>query len=409
MNVLVFTSLFPNAVEPNHGIFIKQRVQQAMNRHGWKMNVVAPVPFYPPGLGGWRVKYRKIPEYEHCGKVKGWHPRYVMIPKVGMWLQGFLLFLSVWYRVWALKRQFPFVLIDAHYVYPDGFAAILLSWAMGVPVVVSARGSDVNLFKTIPVIRQVITWTLKKANAVVVVSKALKYAVMDLGIPSEKIRVIPNGVDPKKFFAVPQNEAKTKIGFLNHGHKLLVSVCHLTANKGIHVLLEGLALLQQKSPSLSWNLVILGDGGERAHLEQLTQTLGLEGQVKFLGAVSHDELVWFYNAADLCCLLSEREGWPNVVVEALSCGTPVLATRVGGIPEILTSSHVGIMVDREPRAVANGLKSGLECTWSKTDIMAHAKQFRWSDTADALKEVFQSVLSMSGAQGGLPSPSRFVL
>ncbi|MDH5564483.1 MAG: glycosyltransferase, partial [Nitrospirota bacterium] len=139
------------------------------------------------------------------------------------------------------------------------------------------------------------------------------------------------------------------------------------------------------------------DGPERERLERLVQSLSLDQRVRFFGAVPHEQLVWFYNAADLCCLLSEREGWPNVIVESLACGTPVLATSVGGIPEILTSHQVGTLVARTPEHVANALKISLEQTWSKTEILNYAQRFRWSHAADAVKEVFQSVLPIQEA------------
>ena len=405
MNILVFTSLFPNNQSPNDGIFTQQRLQYAMVRHGWNVKVVAPVPFYPPGLGGWRAKYRKVVSHEMREGMEVWHPRYVMIPKIGMVLQGLFLFLSVCWRVRVLQRAFPFDLIDAHYVYPDGFAAILLSWVTRVPVVVSVLGSDVNLFKDIPIIRQLIAWTLRKADSIISVSEALKQVSMGLGVAEKKIRVIPNGVDPQKFFYIPQEEARKKIGFIGKGQTLVLAVCHLTANKGLDVLLEALALLTKKTPTFNWLLYIVGVGVERARLERLTQTLHLESRVTFCGAVSHDQLVWFYNSADVFCLLSEREGCPNVVLESLACGTPVLATSVGGIPEILTSSNVGILVERKPEQVAKALSASFECSWSKSEILNHGQKFQLSHTADALREVFQSVLPNQEKAKGTPFPS----
>ncbi len=405
MNVLVFTSLFPNDQSPNHGIFIQQRVQQYMTRHRWNVKVMAPVPYYPPGLGGWRAKYRKVLPHEIREGMEVWHPRYVMIPKVGMWLQGLCLFLSVCWQIRVLQRTFPFVLIDAHYVYPDGFAAVLLSWVTRVPVVVSARGSDVNLFKDLPVIRQLIAWVLGRADSVIVVSDALKQVSKELGVDENKIHVIPNGVDPKKFFPIPQEEARKKIGFIEESRLLVLSVCHLTKNKGLDVLLEALALLTKTNASVMWSLYIVGDGIERERLEGLAQSLGLGSRVKFCGAVPHEQLAWYFNAANVCCLLSEREGWPNVIVESLACGTPVIATSVGGIPEIVTSSQVGTLVPRRPDQVAQALKASLEHPWSKSDILTHAQQFRWSQTADAVKEVFQSVVPIQKMGNEVPFPS----
>ena len=404
MNILAFTSLFPNNQFPNHGVFIQQRLQHIMVRHGWMVKVISPVPYYPPGLGGWRAKYRKVVRHEIREGMEVWHPRYGMIPKIGMMLQGLFLFLSVCWQVRVLQRSFPFVLIDAHYVYPDGFAAILLSWVTRVPVVVSVRGSDVNLFKDLRIIRQLITWVLRRADAVIAVSGALKQVSMGLGVDEKKIRVIPNGVDPKRFFSIPQEEARKKIGFIGKGQSLILSVCHLTENKGIDVLLKGLALLTEKAPSLFWSLYIVGDGVARKRLESLVQSLGLTSHVRFLGVVPHEQLVWFYNAANLCCLLSKREGWPNVIVESLACGTPVLATTVGGIPEIITSPKVGTLVARAPEHVANALKTSLERNWSKPEILLYAKRFQWSQTADAVKEVFQSVLPVQEPSNGMAFP-----
>ena len=376
-----------------------------MVRHGWTVKVMAPVPYYPPGLGGWRAKYRKVDKHEMREGMEVLHPRYVMIPKIGMMLQGLFLFVSVCWQVKVLQRTFPFVLIDAHYVYPDGFAAILLSWVTRAPVVVSARGSDVNLFKDLPIIRQLITWVLRKADSVIAVSEALKQVSMGLGIDEKKIRVIPNGVDPEKFFSIPQEKARGKIGFIGEGQSLVLSVCHLTENKGLDVLLHALALVIKKTPTLLCSLYIVGDGAERERLECLAKSLNLASRVRFFGAVPHEQLVWFYNAADVCCLLSEREGWPNVIVESLACGTPVLATSVGGIPEIVTSSKVGTLVARKPEHVAKALKTSLECTWSKSEILNYAQQFQWSQTADSVKEVFQSVLPIQKTVSGMPFPS----
>ena len=358
---------------------------------------MAPVPYYPPGLGGWRATYRKVASHEVREGMEVWHPRYVMIPKIGMILQGFLLFVSVCWKIRALQRSFPFALIDAHYVYPDGFAAVLLSFITRVPVVVSARGTDVNLFKNLPIIRQLITWTLRKANAVIVVSEALRQISIKLGVDEKKIRVIPNGVNPEKFFFIPRAEARKKIGFIREGQSLVLSVCRLNANKRLDVLLDALALLSKKSSTLLWSLYVVGEGVERERLECLVQSLNLSERVRFCGEVPHEQLVWFYNSADVCCLLSEREGWPNVIMESLACGTPVLATSVGGIPEIVKSPKVGTLVARKPEHVAKALKTSLERTWSQSEILDYAQQFRWCQTADAVKEVFQSVLPLKAS------------
>ena len=392
MKVLVFTGLFPNNVWPNHGIFIQQRMAHVAKLPQCDVRVVTPVPYYPPIPIGWRSAYRNIVKQQEIEGLRVDYPRYFMIPKIGMALQGILLFLSLLPFVVRLKKEFPFEIIDAHYLYPDGFAAILLGWWVNVPVVVSARGSDLNVFEGFPVIRRMLEWTLGRANAVITVSQALKVVALRLGVTSEKVSVIPNGVDSSKFFPLDKEEARSKIGLSLEKRKIVVSVGHLTPNKGFDLLIKTIGELAEKSNEIPPLLVIVGGGIYTQVLEALVQRLRLESSVYLVGAVPHDQLLWYYNAADLVCLMSEKEGWPNVVLEALACGRPVLASRAGGIPEILTSSQVGNLVDRNVSQLALCMEAALNQKWDVSEIVGHAQRFSWTQTAQSVTEVLHSVL-----------------
>lgn len=161
---------------------------------------IAPVPYFPPVRMGWRSSFSQIVRQEMIEGIEVYHPRYFMTPKVGMSLYGLMMFLSVLPIVKKIKNTFDFDMIDAHYVYPDGFAAVLLGHVFRKPVVVSARGTDIYLYKEFPLIRKLLRYTLLKADRVISVCQALKEEMAKLGIPRNKISVVPNGVDPNKFY-----------------------------------------------------------------------------------------------------------------------------------------------------------------------------------------------------------------
>lgn len=397
MNILVFTSLYPNNIWTHHGVFIKERITHCARQGTCQIKVVAPVPYYPPLKLGQRAQYAEVVDHEVIEDVEVYHPRYVMIPKISMGLHGVLMFLSALACVTKLRRRFDFDLIDAHYVYPDGFAAVLLGAFFGKPVVVSARGSDINLFASFPLIRRFLQYTLRRATRVVAVSQALKERICQLDIPEAKVAVIPNGVDLQKFTPIPQDEARRHLGL--PARTTLLSVGHLTANKGFDLLLKALHRLVQEPQYKHLYLVIVGEGPCRRELEELITALHLASHVRLVGDMPHHALATWYSAADLFCLASAREGWPNVLLEALACGTPVVATAVGGIPEIIRSDEVGILTGRDEQALADSIALALTKPWHSSTIITYAAEHTWERVSQDVLHVFEAVLS-----GGSPEP-----
>jgi len=390
VNVLVFTTLFPNNVWPSHGVFIKERTRQVAGRDGVTVRVVAPVPYFPPIRLSWRHRFAEVARQEEIEGLPVHHPRFLMMPKVGMATYGWTLFLSVLPFLSRLARQHPFDLIDAHYLFPDAFAAVELGRALGKPVIVSARGSDVNLFAQFPLVRRCLLRTLRRADRVVAVSGALRARLAALGVAAERVTVIPNGVDGTKFRPMSRAEARAKLGL--DGGPYLLAVGHLVALKGFDLVIESLARLRAGGNCPDLRLLVVGEGGERAPLEALARRLGVGGAVRFAGPLSHPELRTWYNAADVFCLASSREGWPNVVLEALACGTPVVATRVGGIPEIVTSDSVGLLAERSPEALAGAIEEALRRTWDREVLVRHARGHGWEQTASRVLEEFRLAL-----------------
>jgi glycosyltransferase involved in cell wall biosynthesis len=315
-----------------------------------------------------------------------------MVPKVGMALYGILMFLSVLPVVKRIQQDFNFDIIDAHYIYPDGFAAVLLGHLFRKPVIISARGSDINLFVEFPLIRWLLQYTLHKANKVIAVCQALKDAMVQLEIPQEKIWVIPNGVDMGKFHPFPKGDARKKLA-LPMDKRVILSVGGLIPRKGFDLLIKALKILFEELHQKNLYLVIVGEGKARKELEQLITSLHLSEYVRLVGDIPHQQLYLWYSAADLFCLASSREGWPNVLLESLACGTPVVAASVWGIPEVIRSEEVGLLTQRNERQLAEKLFLALNKTWRPEAIVRFAREQTWDRVAYTVFQAFTSALN----------------
>jgi glycosyltransferase involved in cell wall biosynthesis len=399
MKVLVFSSLYPNNVWPYHGVFIKERMSNFARLDGNSIKVIAPVPYFPSIRLNWRWRYSQVVQREVQGEVEVYHPRYFITPKVGMTLYGLMMFLSVLSVVRRVQKDFDFDLIDAHYVYPDGFAAVLLGRFFNKPVVVSARGSDINLYAKFPVIRRLLQYTLSKADRVISVCQALKQAMVQLRIPGDKICVIPNGVDTDKFYPVPKQETRSRLG-LDPDRKIILSVGGMIPRKGFDLLIRAVKILIEKFHEKNITLIIVGDGTSRRSLEGLVSSLHLEGHVLFTGAILHQELYSWYSAADLFCLASSREGWPNVLLESIACGTPVVATDIWGIPEVICSDKVGLLTQRNEREIAEKIYLALKRPWQYDALIQYAREHSWAQAARLVSALFESVLEERGKLSG---------
>jgi glycosyltransferase involved in cell wall biosynthesis len=392
MRVLTFTSLYPNNVWPNHGVFIKERMTHFAALEGCEVKVVAPVPYFPPLQLGHRFLFSQVLRREVIAGLDVYHPRYFMVPKVGMALYGILMFLSVLPVVKRIQQDFNFDIIDAHYIYPDGFAAVLLGHLFRKPVIISARGSDINLFVEFPLIRWLLQYTLHKANKVIAVCQALKDAMVQLEIPQEKIWVIPNGVDMGKFHPFPKGDARKKLA-LPMDKRVILSVGGLIPRKGFDLLIKALKILFEELHQKNLYLVIVGEGKARKELEQLITSLHLSEYVRLVGDIPHQQLYLWYSAADLFCLASSREGWPNVLLESLACGTPVVAASVWGIPEVIRSEEVGLLTQRNERQLAEKLFLALNKTWRPEAIVRFAREQTWDRVAYTVFQAFTSALN----------------
>jgi glycosyltransferase involved in cell wall biosynthesis len=386
LRILTFSTLYPSEARPSHGIFVENRLKHLMETRRIDARVMAPVPWFPFRARGFgeASSFAKTPKSEvRCG-ISVAHPRYPLIPKIGMNLAPF--FLAAWMlpSLRRLQEEWDFDLIDAHYFYPDGVAAILLGRALGKPVTVTARGTDINLIPRYLVPRRLIQMAADRAAAIITVSQALKDALALLGVPPSKITVLRNGVDLDAFRPVDRESVRANLGITG---KILLSVGHLIERKGHHLVISALPHLT------GFNLVIAGDGPERGRLKSLARELGVSDRLRFTGAVPHTELYCLYGAADALVLASSREGWPNVLLEAMACGTPVVATAVWGTPEVVSSPAAGVLMEsRSVAGVVAAVNTLFQQLPDRNETRAFAERFSWDETSAGQLKVFERVV-----------------
>ena len=385
INLLVLTTLYPNSEQPRHGIFIETRLKELRKSGDISATVIAPVPWFPIASErfGQYGTYAKVPRVEEREGVTVHHPRYLVLPKIGMYITPFFLAVTLLFTTLKLARQGnKFDLIDAHYFYPDGVAAALVSLFVRLPLVISARGSDVNVLPCYWGPRKLIQWAGRRANAVVAVSETLRKKILSLGIPPERTYTLRNGVDTGFF-----KRSSSQTNANSSDSLALLSVGNLVELKGHHLVIEALAQLPD-----SVKLTVVGSGPEDAVLRQLARELELEERVSFVSNVLQHELVEIYSHSDLMVLASSREGWANVILEALACGVPVVATNVGGAKEAITDSVAGLVIDeRSATAIAKAIEEVCQKGFSPEAASDYAQGYGWDEVVTKQVELYKGV------------------
>ena len=387
MRILTFASLFPNKMNPDFGIFILQRTSHLARRDGNAVEVVAPVPYAPKFLEGTaRGSFVLIPTTEVIDNLQVHHPRYLLAPTVSMPLHGLLMYAGCLRHVKRLHQEHHFDCIDAHYVFPDGLAAVLIGESLGIPVVVSARGTDIHTFQDFTMVRPQIRWALKHAAGVIAVSDSLARIMLDIEPCLKDIQTIGNGVDSGRFFPEGRQVAREKLG-LDPQDKIIVSVAALKHVKGPDLLVRASALL--KKSFAHCKVLFVGAGPELGNLRRLAEQLDCADICQFVGSVPNEHLKTYFSAADASCLASRKEGWPNVILESLACGTPVVATGVGEAPRLLANPELGIIVDPRLEAIHAGLSRALRQPWNRATLSAYAQGHTWENVASRVEGVLK--------------------
>ena len=393
--LLTFTNLFPSSVMPTHGIFVYERMRRvAAEMPDFEWQVVAPVPsvLWPLRNATYR-RWARVPLHERFHGVEVHHPRFRHWPGLSVRRQADAVARGAMEVVRALTKGRPAV-IDAHYVWPDGVAASKIADALSLPFVVTARGTDVNVLAEDPTIAARIQAMGSKASRLFAVSRALadRFATA-AKLPADRVQVARNGVDMERFRPGDRRAARAALG-LPMDARLVLGVGRLVSNKGFHLAADCLRDL----PS-DVMLVLVGEGPDQARIAAIGGD-----RVRFLGGLPPDQVAQACRACDVLTLPSEREGWPNVVTEALASGLRVVATTVGGIPEILGNASLGdgtlgrLVPWNDRGALLRALASTLAETADPMRVRSYAEQFGWAPPVAQLVDCFRAALAQSNPQ-----------
>ena len=404
LRVLSLASIFPNREDSAVGPFVKTRLEHMAALS--EVKVFAPTPIVDYSATTARARWRglRLGASEYAGSMEILHPRW-LYPPGGFVVNSFCLAACLVGSAARLKRRYPFDILDAHFGYPDGIAAALLSRWFGRPFCVTLRGSELYHCRS-TMLRYWMGWSLRRAMRVIVQSNELGALAVGLGVNPSRVKNIPNGVDSSIYYARERGVCRVRHG-LNAGHRFILSVGHLRALKGHQLTIRAFQALRQRNEVDE--LLIAGDGGTGApsyepELRRLTAELGVENHVRFMGRLSPGHVAELMSAADVFCLASTREGCPNVVQEALACGCPVVSTGVGAVADMLPSSRYGIIVaPNDAAALEQGLRRGLTKEWDRAAISAWGQARSWREVArDVVAELHQAIAEYAA---GAPNDS----
>jgi len=384
LKVLVLTNLFPSPWDPLRSPFNRQQFERLGQHHD--VDVITAVDFRER-FGRKRAPFRV--NNLNTEQFVFFYP-----PVIGRSLHAACWLASLLSQKLRRLRRAHYDCMLLSWGYPDAAAASWVARHLGIPYVVKVHGTDLNVKAEQGLIRPQIRQALRGAQGVVAVSQALADKAVAMGVDPSRVHVLYNGVEPNLFTRGSLSDARSKLS-LPQDERILLYVGNLKDTKGCLDLLEAFPRVLSTHPDA--NLVFVGSGPAREALLQRAAALGCQERVRLVGAVEHYALGDWFRAADLLCLPSHNEGVPNVVLEAMACGTPVVATRVGGIPEVLPE-QAGILVDAHDRIGLEGaLVDALGKAWDGERIAAYASRFRWDENIQRLGDILQgAAMSRAG-------------
>jgi len=388
MRILFLTPNFPNPLEPTKGMPDYNTARELAARHH-EVVVIAPISW----LNEFRHRNsgRTITRTRRVDGIEVHHPRYCYPPGTLRTTYGWFLWRSIKPTVIrALERCQPDV-VFAGWVHPDGDSALRIAALARAPSIVWSGGSDVLVLSRHPARRKYILNVLTRSDAVVCASAHLKKAITNLGVDHRKVRVLHRGVDTNLFLPGDRSKARRRLGLPLDG-AVLLWVGWMVPVKGVDVLIDACAALL--AGGLDLRLCLVGDGPLRRALLTRAVKAGVENRVMFVGDVPHDALADWYRAANLTVLSSHSEGVPNVLYESISCGTPFVASDVGGVSEIADPGLDRLVPPGNVRALASAIRDGLFSVSVPTRALVPGS---WEDNAVAIEAVFEGAIEAKAA------------
>lgn len=360
--------------------------------------VISPRPWSPLDwlIRRWRPAFRpKSQTREVVDGFEVYRPNYMSLPGVAKRLDGWSMSRAIMNQIKSLDKIYRPTLIDAHFLYPDGYASSIVASELGIPLVVTIRGSkDERLIGTSREFG--LRRALAAAHSVVAVSEQLAQSVaFPMNADPDTVNVIGNGVNQSLFYPEERQLARLRLK-LPADAKILVTVGALIGLKGFHRVVDLLPRLMKRWPNLHYLVV----GGRAGHddmeptLREMVAERGLESNVHFCGPQPPEELRWYYSAADLFVLATEFEGWANVLLESMACATPVITTDVGGNRQVVCDSSLGTVCPYWDEDVFMfAIDEGLKTQWNRSALIEHASRHSWDAKIPQLLSLLRRAIS----------------
>ena len=390
--ILMLTRLFPSREFPTMGTFCAERAK-ALSRYA-DVRVMVPTPYFPRGLPGpstWR-RWARVERYgETAEGIPVSYPRYLSVSKVATWSQGLAIARSAQREFDRACRGWRPDVVDGHFAFPDGYAAVQLARRLGCASLVTCHGSDLRLYPPLPFAGRMLRNTLRQAERVIAVSPALRQRSIELGCPERNAVFLPNGVDTERFTIRDKQACRHRVGLPTAG-ALGVCIGYLIDRKDQAILVRALAELVRGGHTPPW-LALVGDGPNRDRLKDEVRRLGLEETVHFAGQQAYDEIPYWMGAADWLLLSSHYEGWPTVYFEAMACGRPVITSSVSAARDAVCRDEYGLVVEpNTPEAFARAMAAAMNRQFDAAAIRAYAEQHSWDNWAQRMLDLTREVL-----------------
>ena len=392
MKAAIVTNLFPTPYDPERGVFTFQLVKRI--KEHCDITVICPLPWFP-SIGPFKhirsyKEFSSVPSKYYIEDIEVYSPKYPLLPKISESLHSKLMTLGLRKTLLNLHKIKHFDLINSHWLYPDSVSVNQIIKAIKLPHIATGLGCDVNEYINEKGKKLQILDTLQRTNAITVVSRSLKTELIGHGINENKISVIPNGIDMSQFTLKDKTESRK---ILNHNpkHPHFLYVGRLSEEKGILTLLHAINLLKQQD--IRVDLTLLGEGPDYPELLTETKKLMIEDQISFKGKVDHSKVSLWMGATDFFCLPSLREGCPNVILEALGCGRPIIASRVGAIPDVVNEKSGILFTPKDVNELAQNIRNALNQEWDYQVIHDSILDLTWESAAKKYFEVYRNVIS----------------
>ena len=400
LHILILSSLYPNGSNPTAGTFVQEQAKYLKNT-GCEITVVSPiaVPVIPvEGLSAWR-NLRRIKVDDMLEGIRVFYPRYLHLPKRILGEYSFSFdFYFIKSVIQSVIKTFQPDVLHVYTATPDGVIGLFIRKHFFVPLVVSLIGSDINVWPFgSKLIYRLTKQVISEADKVVAVSNALKKKARGIVAPKNPIAVIYNGCDPKKFaFDKSARFYLRKKWHIPKQSIVFLFIGNILKTKGVFELLEAFYLLIKKLPDNY--LIFIGDGKKRKVLVQQATKIGISNEVIFVGRRPHDEIPRWLSMADALVLPSYSEGLPNIIVEAMACQRTVIATKVGGIPEIIVDGQSGLLVKPKDRVA---LMKAMEKVARDKDLRLKlgnvsrksvTEKLSWDENIKKLTDIYKSIM-----------------